>query len=110
IDGFEAQGLAQARELLDYDRLSDEDKRAYDRAVDTRRSQWSSINTAKKEGLIEGEAIGREKGKAEGEAIGREKTLIEMALNLWRKQLSVKDISELTNLPEEKIKEIVKKV
>jgi predicted transposase/invertase (TIGR01784 family) len=109
IDGFKAQGLAQARELLDYDRLSDEDKRAYDRAVDNRRSQRSSIYTAKKEGraegLMEGEAIGREKGKAEGE----EEATRKFVLALWRKQLSVKDISELTNLPEQKIQDIVKK-
>jgi predicted transposase/invertase (TIGR01784 family) len=133
IDGFKAQGLAQARALLDYDRLSDEDKRAYDRAMDNRRSQQSSIYTAKKEGLAEGEAlglrkgeaigrekgeaIGREKGEAigreKGEAIGREKgkeeAITEMVLNFWRKKLSAKDISELTNLPEEKIQDIVKR-
>jgi hypothetical protein len=108
IDGFKAQGLAQARELLDYDRLSDEDKRAYDRAVDTRRSQRSSIYTAKKEGLAEGEAIGREKGKAEGEAIGREKALIEMVLNAHRANTPLATICALTGLTEQKIREIVK--
>jgi predicted transposase/invertase (TIGR01784 family) len=102
-DGFSAQGLAQARELLDYDKLSDEDKRAYDRAVDNRLSEQSSIDTAKKEGLIEGEAIGLEKG----EAIGLEKALRSVVLNAKRDGHSITQIQALTGLSPETIDAII---
>jgi hypothetical protein len=42
-------------------RVADDVKLAYDRAVDNRRSEWSSIYTAKKEGLAEGEAAATRK-------------------------------------------------
>ena len=91
-DHFKAQGLAQARELLDYDKLPDEERRAYDRALDNRISQQSSIYTAKKEGFIEGEAIGLEKGRAEGRAEGKAEAIKEMALG----GLSVAQIQLIT--------------
>jgi predicted transposase/invertase (TIGR01784 family) len=103
-DDFKAQGLAQARELLDYDRLPDEEKLAYDRAIDNRRSEWSSIYTAKKEGLMEGEAIGVAKGKKEG----KEEAIREIALNAARDGLSVAQIQTITGLSETQIKELVK--
>jgi predicted transposase/invertase (TIGR01784 family) len=115
-DGFKAQGLAQARELLDYDRLPDDEKLAYDRAVDNRRSEWSSIYTAKKEGLSEGEAIGIQKGKAEGlaegEAIGMQKgeaaATRKFVQNALRDGVSMAQIQALTNLTEAQIQEIIK--
>jgi predicted transposase/invertase (TIGR01784 family) len=106
-DGFSAQGLAQARELLDYDKLSDEEKRLYDDVVDNRRSEHSSIDTAKKEGRAEGEAIGLEKGLAEGEAIGIEKSLRNIVLNCARSGLSTAEIQAITNLPAAKIEDIL---
>jgi predicted transposase/invertase (TIGR01784 family) len=99
-NNFKAQGLAQARELLDYDRLPEEEKRMYDRAVDNRRSEWSSINTAKKEGLAE--------GRAEGLAEGRTEALREMARNAARNDFSIAQIQAITNLSEAQIKELIK--
>lgn len=98
-DNFKAQGLAQARELLDYDRLSEEEKRIYDQVEDARRSLRSSIYTAKIEGRVEGEEIGRVKG----EEVGRAKALKEMALNAARNGLSVAQIQAITGLTEAQI-------
>jgi predicted transposase YdaD len=103
-DGFKAQGLAQARELLDYARLPEEEKRMYDRAIDNRRSEWSSIDTAKKEGLAEGEAIGIQKG----EAIGAEKSLKNVVLNAARDGMSIAKIQAITGLDKAKIEEILR--
>ena len=67
---FDAPGLIEANEKLEYHRLSLAERRAYDLHVDTWRSNYSTIRTAKLNGRIEGEFIGIEKGKVEGELIG----------------------------------------
>jgi predicted transposase/invertase (TIGR01784 family) len=103
-DGFKAQGLPQARELLNYDRLPEGEKRAYDRAVDRKRDEHTWIYTAK----AEGEAIGVEKGIAQGKAEGKTETLTGIIHNAWRKGHSAKDIAELTSLPEEEIRQIIR--
>lgn len=127
-DDFKAQGLAQARELLNYDRLPDEEKQAYDRAIDNRRSEWSSIYTAKAEGeaiglkkgetigLKKGEAIGLKKGEAiglkKGETIGlkkgKEEAFREMALNAQCEGFTIAQIQAITSLPATQIEEILR--
>ena len=108
---FKAQGLERARKVLDYYQLSDEEKRIYDRAVDNRRSETSSIYTAKAEGRAEGEAIGLQKGRAEGEAIGlqkgKEAALRELVLDAHRSGYDTVQIQHLTRLSEAQIREIV---
>jgi predicted transposase/invertase (TIGR01784 family) len=90
-DSFSAQGLAQARELLDYDKLSDEDKRAYDRAVDNRLSEENYIYTA----------------KIEGRAEGREQALQHVVLDAHRTGLSIAQIQAITHLPAAAIEAII---
>ena len=85
-------------------------------------NDWFSVmNTAKKDGLEEGEAIGIEKGRAEGEAIGLKKGraegeviglqkgetlgILKTAKKMKEEGLDVNVISKLTNLS---IDEIVK--
>jgi predicted transposase/invertase (TIGR01784 family) len=68
--GFSAPGLAEANERLEYERLSPEEQRAYDRYVDMLRSNESSLYTAKLEGKAEGLAEGKAEGLAEGKAEG----------------------------------------
>ncbi|MDR2448652.1 MAG: Rpn family recombination-promoting nuclease/putative transposase, partial [Prevotellaceae bacterium] len=102
-EGFSAQGLVQARELLDYDRLPDEEKQAYDRAVDNRRSERSSIHTAKKEGIMECEASGLEKGRAEGRA----EELKNIVLKAHHGGFSTAQIQIITDLSKEQIKSIL---
>ena len=74
-DDFTAQGIAQAREALAFDNLSEEEKRQYEREVKDRRIRDSEINTAfnkgEREGLKKGEAKGLKKGRAEGRAEGK---------------------------------------
>ena len=57
------------REALAYDNLADDEKKAYLREIENRRSSISEFITAYTDGKFEGEAIGIEKG----EAIGLEK-------------------------------------
>jgi flagellar biosynthesis/type III secretory pathway protein FliH len=75
------------------------------------------MNTAKKDGLEEGEAIGIEKGRAEGEAIGLQKGeaiglqkgetigILKTAKKMKEEGLDASVISKLTNLS---VDEIVK--
>lgn len=58
----------------------------------------NSLDTAKAEGIAEGDQIGLQKG----EQIGMRK----VAHNAKQKGMSVKDISELTSLSEEEISEL----
>ncbi|MDR3001020.1 MAG: hypothetical protein LBU89_07135, partial [Fibromonadaceae bacterium] len=67
---FAAPGLLEADSRLEYSRLSPEDRRSYDKHVDNRRSEKSTIYTAKLEGKAEGHAEGKLEGKLEGEALG----------------------------------------
>jgi predicted transposase/invertase (TIGR01784 family) len=53
---FKAPGLMEASETLEYCNLSPEEQERYDKYVDIRRSNESSLHTAKLEGRIEGSA------------------------------------------------------
>ncbi|MDR0306440.1 MAG: Rpn family recombination-promoting nuclease/putative transposase [Chitinispirillales bacterium] len=59
---FKAPGLMEANETLEYYRLSSEEQERYDEYIDIRRSNNSTIYTAK----LEGREEGREKGREEG--------------------------------------------
>jgi hypothetical protein len=80
-DGFTAPGLSEARKRLQYDKLTEQEKRDYSHHLKQRLYEQGSINTAARKGrakgeaigLKKGEAIGLKKGKAEGEAIGLKK-------------------------------------
>ncbi|MEE1541433.1 MAG: hypothetical protein UF067_03105, partial [Paludibacteraceae bacterium] len=66
-------------------------------------TDWFNVlNTAKKEGLAEGEAIGVEKGRAEGEAIGIQKgeaiAMQKMAKRLKSQGVSADVIAEASGL------------
>ena len=78
-------------------------------------NDWFSVmNTAKKDGLEEGEAIGIEKGRAEGraegEAIGLQKgetlCILKTAKKMKEEGLDVNVISKLTNLSVDKIEKL----
>ncbi|MDR1829156.1 MAG: Rpn family recombination-promoting nuclease/putative transposase [Candidatus Fibromonas sp.] len=95
---FNAPGLEEAVKKLEYSRLSPEERRAYDKYVDIRRSNRSTIYTAK----LEGKAIGIEKGEVIGEARGIKKT----AKNMKFKGFDVAVISEVTGLSVEEIEKL----
>ncbi|MDR2361276.1 MAG: hypothetical protein LBD91_00920, partial [Prevotellaceae bacterium] len=106
-DDFKAKGLSQARELLDYDKLSDKEKQAYDRVLESRRGERDAFYTAgiegRVEGWTEGEAIGVEKGMEEG----REEGLRNVALNAHRAGIPLPDICALIGFFKDKVQKII---
>ena len=128
-EGFTATGLEEARKRLQYDKLSEQEKRDYDYHLEQRLYEQGSINTAiwkgRYKGLSEGHAKGLAKGLAKGEAKGlakgeaerkRLKAEIEamqaekeaMILNSHHTGLSVETISIISGLTPEQIIEILK--
>jgi predicted transposase/invertase (TIGR01784 family) len=130
--GFTAQGLPEAREQLQYEKLSEQDKRDYEHHVNQQLYEKNAIYTAKFEGKFEGEAeglakglvMGRAEGRVEGEAIGLEKGEAiglekgeakrleqqeKTVINSHREGLSAKTISIISELPIEKVIEILKR-
>ena len=65
-DTFTAPGLPEAREILRVDNLSDEDRKIYDRYVETLRFNLSVMDSSRIEGIQEGMAKGMAKGIEEG--------------------------------------------
>ena len=63
--GFKAPGLEEARERLQYDALSEEEKLDYDHHLSQRLYEQNAINTAAFKGHFKGKAEGLAKGKAE---------------------------------------------
>jgi len=88
-DHFTAQGIAKAREALQFDNLSEEEKAQYLHDLDNKQLSDDAISTA----LLEGEAIGLEKIVINGHLAG----------------YSIEDISTFTGLTPEQIIEILKK-
>ncbi|MBW7875553.1 MAG: PD-(D/E)XK nuclease family transposase [Candidatus Cloacimonetes bacterium] len=91
---FDAKGLVEAKEILDISRLSDKDRREYNRFLDSLRDEASLAETirlekkiARREGLAEGLAEGETRGRARGELEGTLKTL----LLLFRQDILPKD-------------------
>ncbi|MCM1109714.1 MAG: Rpn family recombination-promoting nuclease/putative transposase [Clostridium sp.] len=69
-DDSDAPGLDAAREKMRVDRLSDNEREAYYRHLESVNSAHNMIETAKNEGRFEGLAEGRAEGLAEGRAEG----------------------------------------
>ncbi|KAA6320114.1 hypothetical protein EZS27_030069 [termite gut metagenome] len=90
-DEFTAQGLDKAREILNYDLLSPDEKRSYDKDLDAMLGEASAIYTAKEEGKIEGIEEGREEERRK------------IALNCFRSGLTPEAISSITGLSQEEI-------
>ena len=72
-----APGLAEARERLRFDHLSDNEKKLYMHDMENIRYQRSVIASGRAEGRAEGLAEGRAEGRAEGHAEGRAEGLVE---------------------------------
>ena len=85
---------------LKEDTLTDEEKIAYKRFQENRRIERSEIETA----LKEGEEQGIEKGIEQG----MEKKEVEFVLNLHANGFQKEEISKLTKISFEKVKEIIK--
>jgi len=90
-DDFTAQGIDKARQILAFDKLSDEEKKQYWRRVEERRIKDSEMSTAYLDGEIKGEAKGLAKGFAKGEA---ERTQLKAEHAQLKAELKVKEEKE----------------
>ena len=103
-DAPKAPGLAEARRRLQYYEMSDAERQAYDRHVDSVMLANDAIGTAKEEGFSEGMQKGLEKGLEKGriqQQIFTAKSLISMGLD-------DNAIAAATGLPKEKVAELRK--
>ena len=128
-DHFTAQGLAKAKELLLFDKLSDTEKKQYMREIDDKLHVSGAFRTARFEGELKGKAIGLEEGKVigleegkvigleegkaigleEGKSIGFDKGLEKVTVNCKKAGYSLDAISVITGLSIEQVMEILKR-
>ncbi len=123
---FTAPGLKEAQEKLDQLRMSEPERRAYQRylkrlmdiasADHTRQADIQKLRKESKEegreegrqeGREEGRQEGKEEGRQEGKGIGREERDVEIVMRMHVRGQSVQNISELTGLSETQIETII---
>ena len=92
-------GLQEAKEKLDYMRMSREDRRAYEEYMVSVHAAQDVWDTAKEDGYREGRAEGMAQGMAQGEA----KSKAEAARKMKAKGFTVEDIVDITGLTAEEI-------
>ena len=101
-DNAHAAGLPEARECLRVDSLSDSDRQAYYRHMESVRHMKSLFDTSHDEGYGEGLKQGRkeglEKGLEEGREQGREQRELEIAQHLKAMGLSEEQILQATGI------------
>jgi predicted transposase/invertase (TIGR01784 family) len=99
---FKAPGLREANEKLEYSRLSQKKRLAYDSYVDMCRSNESSIYTAKldgkAEGRAEGELVGEVRGIEKGRVEGIAEGILQTAKKMKAEGMSTDIISKVTGL------------
>jgi predicted transposase/invertase (TIGR01784 family) len=100
-DSFTAKGMEKVRKHLDYEKLSPEEKRRYDKDRETAQDWKSAIKTAE----LEGESRGLKKGRAEkAKALAKERAEKEKAIAKERTEKAKaiaekeKEIEELKRL------------
>ena len=107
-------GLKEARERLEYLRMSDEERRAYDYYLDTLVRDTDVMKTkileaeikGRKEGEAKGRAEGEAKGRAEGEAKGRAEERLSNARNLKENGVPMNLIAKSLGLTPEEMAEL----
>jgi len=96
---FKSKNIQKAREKLNILKMSDEQRKAYDRYLLNRMSEKEAIDTAKQDGIEEGIKKGIEEGKAE------------IALNMLKMGLlPTEQIAQTTGLTEDQIIVLAKDV
>ena len=98
-DTFTAPGLPEAREILRVDNLSDEDRKIYDRYVETLRFNLSVMDSSRIEGIQEGMAKGFGKGLEQG----AQSEKLETARRMKAEGLDLSLIAKITQLPPDEI-------
>jgi predicted transposase/invertase (TIGR01784 family) len=106
-DNFKAKGLEKAKEVLDYLKCSDAEKREYENFKESLHYQASMYESTyvvgKMDGIKEGIVKGIEQGIEQGIEKGEEKKSLEIAKAMLAKGLDVQTIMEITGLEEEVI-------
>ena len=98
-----APGLAEARECLNIDRMTEEERRAYERHMDNLWYQKNAIGTSYDDGMQKGRRIGIEEGKKIGVEEGKRIEKIETARNLMRLGVAIETIANATGLDKSEI-------
>ena len=99
-------GLKEARERLEYLRMSDEERRAYDYYLDTLVRDTDVMKTKILEAEIKGRKEGEAKGRAEGEAKGRAEERLSNARNLKENGVPMNLIAKSLGLTPEEMAEL----
>lgn len=94
-DSFSAQGLPQARQKLQFEKMSEEERKAYKQYLENLRYANSVMATSHYEGMVEGEKKGRAQGVAEEK--------LNMARKMKARNYPIEDIAEMTGLSEDEI-------
>ena len=97
-DNFHAKGLLEAKEKLDYLKMSEKDREKYERFKTTLRDQASAYESTYVAGHVE--------GKAEGIEIGEKQNSIKTAILCKKKGMPIEDITEITGLSAEDIEKL----
>ena len=97
-DNAHAAGLPEARECLRVDSLSDSDRQAYYRHMESVRHMKSLFDTSHDEGYGEGLKRGRKEGLEQGLEKGREQRELEIAQHLKAMGLSEEQILQATGI------------
>ncbi|CAK0776442.1 transposase [Gammaproteobacteria bacterium] len=116
-EGFRARGLQQAKEQLDVLKLSEEERRQYERYQDDLHQQASMVQSSYGWGMHQGRKLGRQEGRQEGIQEGRQEGLEEgQRLECLRIAQSLLDIisddrilAEKTGINELEVRELRRK-
>ena len=103
---FTAQGLAEAKENLLVDSLSEEERANYLRFMENRRYEISLIESSRSEGRLEGLEEGMEKGIQEGMEQGKQQEKINIARILKQQGTDLETITAATGLTREEIEKL----
>ena len=101
-----APGLKEAKEKLQYMRMSREEQRSYFHHIDEVMVNNDMVDTARMEGMAKGRAEGIAEGRAEGIAEGRAEEKYEIARNLKKNGIAADMIALSTGLSVEEIEKL----
>ena len=101
-DSYTAQGLSEARNVLRVDSLSEEDRKAYFRYMDSLSLSKSVLWSSRVLGYDEGEKAGIVKGRAEG----RTEQLVESIKKFIAKGFDFDEVVKILEVPTDQIPEL----
>jgi predicted transposase/invertase (TIGR01784 family) len=105
-DSYTAQGLSEAREVLRVDSLSEEDRKAYFRYLDSLSLSKSVLWSSHVIGFDEGEKVGLAKGRVEGRAEGEKQKAVEMARMMKADNEPIEKIIRYTGLTKDELENL----